>query len=191
MFRCIRLFCCSGIPKSTSSDYYFDPRVATVGPRKFRPEGTRNIISDDEFDDMREEIIAAGGSSLRAAMNLYFIIIIFAVICFAWWVVRIVLSAGYHHHFSTLAIILSAVLTIVPNIILNRLWLCYMRRAAEDVQVMFDRQNKKYGQRGIYWGTRKTLVYIHIRIISVKSSSKGQGIALTPVKFAPPQDSQC
>ncbi len=68
-----------------------------------------------------------------------------------------------------------------------------MARAAEGVQVMFDRQNKKYGQRGIQWGVRKTLVYVHIRIFSVKSTSKAQGIPLAPVKAQryAPGNSQC
>lgn len=181
MFGCIRLLCCSGIPKSTSSDYYFDPRVATIGIRRFQPEKTRNIVSNDDFDDMREEMIVAGGTSRKMARVFYFFIWAFAFACFAWFVARIVLSATGTHSFKRVLIIISIVVTIVVNITLNRIWVLCMRKAAGNIQVLFEKKNKVYSKRGIYWSTNKTLSYIHIRIVAVKSG-KAQGIALNAVK---------
>ena len=182
MFSCLRLLCCSGIPKSTLSDYYFDPRVATFGVRRFQPEKTRNIVSDDDFDDMREEMMIAGGTSRKMARLCYFLIWAFALVCLVWFIVRIVLSATGTHSFSKVLIIASIVVTIVVNIALNMIWILCMRRAAGNIQVMFEKKNKGvYSTRGIYWSTNKTLAYIHIRIVAVKAN-KAQGIALNPVK---------
>ena len=187
MFRCVRLFCCSGIPKSTPSDYYFNPRVAAFGPRKFRPEKTQGIVSNDDFNSMRKEMIRAGGSNLKKARLLYCIMVSFVLICFAWWVIRIVLSATGTHRFSRAAVIISIIVTILINIALNRVWRLYMRKAALDIQVMFDQQNKAvYGRKGIYWGTRRTLVFIHIRIAN--RGVKEEDIFLDIAKSKQPTD---
>jgi len=182
MFRLIRLCCCSGIPKSTKNDYFFDPRVATVGYIKFNSEKTQSIISDEEFQGIREEMLEAGGSDILMARNLYVGIWIFAIISLAWWIVRIVLSAGSHTHFSKLAIIISVVLTILINILLTRFWMHYMTKAAGSIQVMFEKQNRKiYNARGVSFGTQNnTLVYIHIRMFASQKNS--QGVSLSPHK---------
>jgi len=182
MFRLVRLCCCSGLPKSTKNDYFFDPRVVTIGYSKFNSEKAQNIISHEEFRDIREGMLEAGGSDLRAARNLCVGMWIFAILCFAWWIVRIVLSAGYHTHFSTAAIIISIVLTILVNVLLTRFWMYYMKKAAVSIQLMFEKQNQKiYNARGVSFATRnQTLVYIHIRIFA--SQKKSQGVSLSPNK---------
>lgn len=180
MLRCVRFFCCSRIPRSTPTDYYFDPRVVTIGPKRFSPEKTQNLVSEEEYKKMREEIITSGGSNLKTAKILYFALIIFALITFAWWVVRIVLAATGSYHFSKAAIIISIVLTIVVNILLNRAWAVFMKKGAVDVQQMFERQNQAvYGSKGITWSTCQTLVFVRIQISSNKA--RVQGIPLNSV----------
>ena len=79
-----RIFCCSNIPKSTNSDYFFDPRVITIGLTRFQPEKIQNTVEDHEFQKMREEMITVGGSNLKTAKSLYFSMVVFAIICLIW-----------------------------------------------------------------------------------------------------------
>jgi len=188
MLRCVHFLCCSGPPKSTPSDYYFDPRVATMGPRRFNTEKTQSIVSDLEFEEMRKEMIIAGGSTLKTAQLLYVLMVTCMTICFTWWAVRFTLAVTGIHRFSVTTIVISIVLTILTNVSLNIIWRIHMRRAAKDIQVMFDRLNKEvYSERGIHWGTRQTLSYIHIRIVASEVGG-GQGVHLGPAQYKqPPQ----
>ncbi len=167
MLRAVQFFCCSGPPKSTSSDYYFDPRVATMGSRQFNTEKTQCLISDFEFEEMRKEMIIAGGNNLKTAQNLYILMLTLMTICFAWWAVRFTLNFTGIHRFSVPTIVISIVLTVFTNVSMNVIWKVYMKKAAKDVQEMFDQKNKEvYSGRGIYWETHQTLSYIHIRIVA-------------------------
>jgi len=136
---------------------------------------------------MRKEMIRAGGSNLRMAQLFYFIMVAVVLICFAWWVIRIVLSATGRRNFSRATVIISIVLTIFLNILFNCVWILYMRKAAVNIQVMFDQQNKAvYGRKGISWAARRTLTWIHIRIAN--GGAKEQDIFLNAAKSKEPTD---
>lgn len=52
-----------------------------------------------------------------------------------------------------------------------------MRKAALDIQTMFDQQNQAvYGKKGVYWGTRQTLTFIHIRIVMQEGYQQQQSL---------------
>jgi len=138
----------------------------TFGKPQFKPEKTQNIVSNDEFEEIRKEMINLGASDLKIARFLYYGIFIYGLISTIWLIFYTIAKVGKENDKTYIAWeVVTWAMIIIPNIIMTRCWKIYMQKASESIQRMFDRQNMaSYNVRGVSWSTRQTLLYIHIRI---------------------------
>ena len=149
----------------------------TTGTCNFQSSKTLDIVSRLEFEEIRQEMINVGGKDLQFAKYLYHGIKWYGAICILWWIIYLGWGLGTDK-FRGIGVTLTLIMTIAPNMIAAYMWRMFMRRASENIQRMFDRQNLgNYNLRGVHWGTRQTLLYIYIRIFDQQLRNTGQFLA--------------
>lgn len=156
---CFKMFFCNRIPRSTETDYYFDPKIMTLGTPNFEPYKIQYKISEQEFQEMRIEMIKAGGSKLKKTKIIYLVTISYSILCLASWIFQLIF--GFQ-----VPVWIGIVMTVIPNMVLQFYWKSCMVKSCEGIARLFDRQNEGiYAARGLHWRTCYTLVYIHIRVL--------------------------
>jgi len=157
----------------------------TLGKPKFKPEKTQNIVSNDEFEEIRKEMINLGGSDLKIARFLYYGLFIYGAMSLIWLIIYTFAKIGKENGKTYIAWeVITWAMIIIPNIIMTRCWKIYMQKASEAIQRMFDRQNMaSYNVRGVSWSTRQTLLYIHIRIFDPQLRLTGHLLTMGPGYF--------
>lgn len=169
LLRYMRIFLFIRVPKSTKKDYYFDPKIMTLGDLDFESEKAQSKITDLEFLQMRQEIINLCGDTLRWTKNIYLFLMAFTFICFMAWIVQLVyatidLIKGDSFTFSWL---INVVCLLIPNICLQCYWRGLMNEVCGMISLLFEKQNQmKFNAKGINWATCGTLVYIRVKIRS-------------------------
>lgn len=171
LLRYMRIFLFIRVPKSTKKDYYFDPKIMTLGEPDFDPERAQSKITELEFLQMREEIITLCGDALGWTKNIYLFLMAFTFICFMAWIFQLVLATidfikGDSFTFSWL---INLVCLLIPNICLQCYWRGLMNEVCGMINLLFEKQNQqKFSEKGVNWSTCGTLVYIHVKIRSPK-----------------------
>ena len=155
---CVRCLCGKRVPKSTYTDYYFDPKVVLFGTPVFDPKKVQNKISEQEFPKMREAMIREGGNWLIAAKILFVLVLIYSIVGAVAGILSI--SKVFDMFFGTQALIF-----MMPSIILQMIWIFCGWKARNKIRDLFDWQNERYyTARGVNWLTCGTLLFIHVKI---------------------------
>jgi len=178
------------VPESTANQYYFDPKIVTIGKPKFNTVATHQRISTDEFMDLRGRVIQRVQKGLCFAKFLYYFRFIVAALSLGWTAIRISFqyTGGIHISRQEYWIILAII--IVPNLLANYLWRKVSRKLSTQVQAALDEENSNiYNSRGITWKINPNLHYMQI---SLRNDARyqpphhqGNSIQNYPINYRP------
>jgi len=175
LIPCFHAFCFSSVPKSTETDYYFDPKILTSGKPNFETDMVKYQISEQEFFQMRKAMLEVGDPNLKAMKITFILMVIHAILCFmvaaGIGIFALCFSAKIAQlFFPSLGLIASFV---VPNLVLQWYWKYAMGKACKIIEKLFESQNDiVYSLKGISWIlTHGNLKYIHIKNVEAELRS--------------------
>jgi len=178
------------VPESTASQYYFDPKIVTLGKPKFNTVATHQRISNDEFMDLRGRVKQRVHKGLCFARFLYYFRFIVAALSLGWTAIRMSLqyTGGIHVSRQEYYIILAII--IVPNLLANYVWRKVSRKLSIQVQAALDDENRStYNARGITWKINPNLHYMQISFRNDAQyqppHQQGNSIQNYPINYRP------
>lgn len=175
MMKFIQLMCCKRTPKATSNDYYIDPKLMLLGTPQFDSSKVGNKISEHEFLRMREAMIKEGGGWLKGAKIFFILVALYSLGCTAFGLGSVILKVASPDTDFEIPIVVNIVVMVLPNIILQMIWIFCVWKARNLIRDFLDWQNDSvYAARGINWLTCNTLMYIHIKVWNADSHAKSR-----------------
>ena len=151
--------------KSTQTQYYFDPKIVTLGKPKFDSHLNGGRISEEEFLDVRKRMIRAGGLNLWLVKWLFTTTIIFIfllVICYFIIVVYQHPESGYISWKDTLVY---STIVLVSAIFGRCLWQRAFKKAHGNMDNLLQIEtNKVYANRGVVWKIDEDLKFMHVHL---------------------------
>jgi len=160
-------FCCHSIPKSTETDYYWDPKLVTSGEPNFEPAQVSNKISKQEFSEMRQTMRSAGGEDLKSANLLFIVLRVYIVLFIETFVGILIFGLALTERIENLknALLINFVVWIIPSFA----FLCwshyYVRKAYKKICKVLELSGKLYLLRGIVWIMSKDLMFVQIKVV--------------------------
>lgn len=164
MLRTVRTLCALYTPSSTSTEYYFNPRLVTSGSTDFKPEKTNGLVSLEEFNELREKMIQGMGPDAKSAKTMHTVSIIALILYIVYWIAKIVLIATRIIRLTQNQSIALVVVVTIPFILLICYWRSCTTKAAGKVQTVLNKENHILGQRGLNWRIGPMLTWIRLSL---------------------------
>lgn len=178
MFRTIRVLGSLATPPSTPTDYYFDPKVMTLGTPKFDSNAVQGRVSAEEFIALRDKMIQAGGDELSKAKKAFYVMMFTMTALVIAFITKLVLVFGMGDYMTQNEYVIYFVIFFIPNILVVCFWQSVAGDAAKKIQAMLNQENAQiYASRGIKW-----IISHHSKYVQVKITAGA--------KYAPPQIAQ-
>ena len=151
------------IPESTANQYYFDPKIVTIGQPKFNTTATHQRISNEEFTELRAKVVEKIKKGLGFVKFLYYFRFIVAALSLLLAGLRMSLRLAGGFHVSRQEYYIMFAIIVIPNLLANYLWRKVSRKFSGQVQAVLDEENReKYTRRGITWKISPNLHYMQI-----------------------------
>ena len=169
----IQCMCCKRTPKPTATEYYIDPKIMLLGRPEFDTTQVKSKISEFEFNKMRAAMIAEGGRWLKATRIFFIMTVIYSIFGAFFGLGTTIykyLIADDPDDFN-ISFGLNVCITMLPNILIQVLWMYSMCKSCELIKEFLHYQNiKAYSQRGVNWSlVGVNLMYIQIRTWKTKA----------------------
>ena len=169
---------CKRTPKATGTDYYFDPKIMLLGTPNFEPHKLQNKVSEREFHEMRRAMKEAGGCWLSSAKFFFVFFFLYSQSCAIFG-----LGSGIYNIIASedkklnIPMIVNIVVMLVPNIVLQFLWILSTCKAVKILNAFFERQNHNVqSAKGVNWLMCGNLMYIRIKIVDSEMHAFGKSI---------------
>ena len=173
----IQWFLRVSIPKSTATDYYFDPKIMTIGEPEFDPIQIRYKVSELKYLELREEMIKVGNGRLKRTKSIYLFLVAFTLLCLLAWIAQFVLIVIFQMGSTPVKILLiiNVAGLLIPNLALQCYWRVSMKKTCNLLEELFEAKNSEiYRAKGVNWLTCGTLVYIHIQMMDTELQAFGE-----------------
>lgn len=162
MFGICRLAKSFYIPKSTATQYNFDPIFMGFGSRVYDSSEAKNRVSNQEFEAFRAEMISTGGSDLSTAKCMLYIMCVTLPLAFAIFIMRIAMLIA-KKSLPLYATIICIVVIIIPNIVVSCARRRYVRSAYNMINTVVEKKNRSYFYaKGVAFKINPSLKYMSV-----------------------------
>jgi len=165
MLHALQCLAPSRLPTSTSSQYYFYPKLITLRPVNFNSDILGNrIVSKLEFTTLRIKMLEAGELPLKHTRRLYYSTLLYLFVCFLFWLVRLILNFALSNaKIKKTELIIAILMTIIPLFFLISILRKCVEKTYQYIQCLLEKENTlNFAHRGLHWKLSQNLKYIEL-----------------------------